>query len=197
MQLTTIVLSLFGFFIVARAADSDLNLPYPLVPFQYNGILGGHNVQLNGTIQDIYAQMKELHPDFELEHAIQSRAEASNLTTHDIANTFDYYCCPVPGHKWQWALGPHILDGIKYLKGIDICDVGASSCVRIGCSWNSAIYLCNDNRFKITPMCNYIASYAKDLIDKCSEYPPVHTFLTCGQEFDTDGYNVIVREDRC
>lgn len=57
--------------------------------------------------------------------------------------------------------------------------------------------LCNDNRLKITRKCNYIASYAQYLMDKCSEFPPGNTFLTCGQEFKADGYNVIVHNDKC
>jgi hypothetical protein len=41
-----------------------------------------------------------------------------------------------------------------------------------------------------------MGSYATDLINDCT-YNALGGPFTGGQEFDSDGYNVIVREDQC
>ncbi|RDL34424.1 uncharacterized protein BP5553_07552 [Venustampulla echinocandica] len=200
MQFTTAALAFAGFMAVALAAvvQEAADLPHPLVPFQYKGTLGGHDVQLNGTVEEIYAQMKVLHPEFDAEHAIQNGTNASAITPQNVNSKSNYICKPVPGHKdWDYANGDRIAEGIRYLKGIDICDVGPQTCVRISCSWSAGIFLCNDNDHAIFPKCNYIASYAQDLIGKCSVFPVFNGFYTCGQKFDTDRYNVIVRSTSC
>jgi len=53
------------------------------------------------------------------------------------------------------------------------------------------------NNGGIDPQLNYIASYASDIINRCGVAPPFSPALAAGQEFDTDNYNVIVREDGC
>ncbi|KAF8864871.1 hypothetical protein BDZ45DRAFT_581397, partial [Acephala macrosclerotiorum] len=105
---------------------------------------------------------------------------------------------------WTGAAVSTIEDGIYYLQHVNaLCNVGKRSCVRISCSYDAGIYLCNDqNWYDITPSCVYIASYAQDLINSCPSrlwngkrwYDAV-----CGQEFDTDNYNVIVHyaDERC
>ena len=45
----------------------DNTLPYPLVNPTFNGVLGGHQVSLNGTIQEMMAQMVAMHPEFDPE----------------------------------------------------------------------------------------------------------------------------------
>lgn len=62
MQFMFILASLLGLSTFVLAA-----LPYPLVAPQFNGVLGGHEVHLNGTIQEMMAQMVALHPDFDPE----------------------------------------------------------------------------------------------------------------------------------
>ncbi len=54
------------------------------------------------------------------------------------------------------------------------------------------------NNYDISPDMSYIASYASDIILKCTGHSdPFHNALVMGQEFDTDNYNVVVRYDRC
>jgi hypothetical protein len=40
-----------------------------------------------------------------------------------------------------------------------------------------------------------MASYAQDLVNDCTLYIAPAYWYTGGQEFDTDGYNIIVRYD--
>ncbi|KAH6664638.1 hypothetical protein B0J14DRAFT_493296, partial [Halenospora varia] len=61
---------------------------------------------------------------------------------------------------------------------------------------DSGIYLCNDNRYTITPSCQYIASYASDITTTC-HISGGRQGSSCGEHFDTDNYNVIVHSDSC
>ena len=51
------------------------------------------------------------------------------------------------------------------------------------------------NRCSINPSCQYLASYAQDIVDRC----PSNKFenYLAGQEFDTDNYNMIVSAQNC
>jgi hypothetical protein len=95
----------------------------------------------------------------------------------------------------------HIDAGIFYLNNLHTrLGIPAKSCSRISCSYDSAIYLCNDNGQYIEPASAYIASYAQDLVNLCTtgsfdKFPDYRK--TGGQEFDSDGYNVIVKQDSC
>jgi hypothetical protein len=65
-----------------------------------------------------------------------------------------------------------ILDGIAYLQslGFGNCGVpaGPRVCSRISCSYDSGIWLCNDNAWHIQPSCTYLASYAEDIVSRCA-----------------------------
>ncbi|KUJ09226.1 uncharacterized protein LY89DRAFT_598214 [Mollisia scopiformis] len=107
-------------------------------------------------------------------------------------------CIPVPGQDWGNADAGLIQDGINYLSGLQGgCCVGPTSCVRISCSWNSAIFLCNDNGYTICPNCGYLATYASDMINDCSSWNGGDSIIVGGQLFDSDHYNIIVRWDSC
>ncbi|KAH6679576.1 hypothetical protein B0J14DRAFT_558889 [Halenospora varia] len=99
-------------------------------------------------------------------------------------------CCGRQGGPrldWGRADKYAIEDGIKYLNRVAKtgrkCDVGLGpgNCVRISCSYNSAIYLCNDNNYGMEPNCDYIASYAQNLLNRCWFFDGIY-----GQEFDTE-----------
>ncbi|CZR56164.1 uncharacterized protein PAC_06052 [Phialocephala subalpina] len=180
---------------------TEASLPYPLGVMTVTGTVGGHEIQLNGTIQDVYAQVKKAHPDFDAgalvnAHKLAIREDEDGLVGRNKIQPG--LCCPFAGQNWNWADAGRIQEGVQYLDHVQaLCGVGPRSCVRVSCSWRSAIYLCNDNDYGITPNCGYIGSYASDLINQCVLYNPIGQGYVCGQEFDTDRYNVIVREDSC
>ncbi|KAF8856031.1 hypothetical protein BDZ45DRAFT_804530 [Acephala macrosclerotiorum] len=178
--------------------------PYPLGVMTFTGELGGHQVQLNGSVQEIHAQMKAKYPDFDADALVRARKLAARDGGSDVTlaarnKELPGNCCPCPGNEqWAWADAGRIQEGVDYLNNFNgLCNVGATSCVRISCSWNSGIYLCNDADHAIAPSCVYIASYATDLINHCVIYNPIGQGYVCGQEFDTDRYNVIVHDDSC
>ncbi|CZR56163.1 uncharacterized protein PAC_06051 [Phialocephala subalpina] len=164
----------------------------------FTGELGGYQVQLNGSIQEIHAQMKELYPDFNPEAIVANKT----LETRAEENKSDCNCWPVLGQpEWKRCSTESIRTGIRYLIGLNvICNVGPQSCVRISCSYNAGIYLCNNRDYLIEPSCTYIASYAQDIVDKCNWHVPggnTWMWRVSGQAWDTDGYNVCVHDDNC
>ena len=61
------------------------SLPWPEVAPQFNGILAGHTVSLNGTIQEMMSQAVAMYPDFnpnDIKKSLASRTEADNVSTH-------------------------------------------------------------------------------------------------------------------
>ncbi|KAH8670332.1 hypothetical protein BGZ60DRAFT_563820 [Tricladium varicosporioides] len=169
----------------------------------FQGTIHGVEYSGSGSIQDIYNDFKDAYPDVVASNNITANGHA--LVERAPDNKSDLNCCGAnPGPPLDWGFAENNViryEGIPYLQQFHgLCGVGARSCVRVSCSYDSAIHLCNDNYFDIYPNCAYIASYATDLVDRCGYFVTrgwFHVSATCGQEFDTDNYNVIVRGDRC
>ncbi|KAH6670596.1 hypothetical protein B0J14DRAFT_671021 [Halenospora varia] len=112
------------------------------------------------------------------------------------------HCCNQDGWPdWPSAEYNPVIDGIAYLNRIGgTCHVDARNYARISCSYDSAIKLWNDNYFPIDPSCVYLASYAQDITNSCVTW---HKYIngwrrfSCGQQFDTDSYNIVVEGDSC
>ncbi|KAK4225092.1 hypothetical protein QBC38DRAFT_422012 [Podospora fimiseda] len=88
-----------------------------------------------------------------------------------------------------WAALHRIEDGIRYLHGVGgrpTQGPGPARCMRVSCSWDSAIYWCNDRN---------IADGAWVITQDC----PVVNYggyrETRGQRFHGNNWNVIVRGD--
>ncbi|EFR01023.1 hypothetical protein MGYG_04026 [Nannizzia gypsea CBS 118893] len=167
-------------------------LPHPVGPITYTGPveLNGKNLNLTveGTVQEIYSKVKDrtgvilkpvdLHKD-DSKHKLRARARAS------------INCHPQGGG----AKVKSIREGASYLNGLH----GKfrplpRTCSRVSCSWDSGIFLCNDNDHKVSVPCKLVAEYTRDILDICAS-PDVVSLR--GQEFDSDGWNVVVRESNC
>jgi hypothetical protein len=128
------------------------------------------------------------------------------------------WCWPVPGQDWDPAFAETIQDGIDFLQSNGlICDVGPGpgNCVRVSCSYNAAIYLCNDvsntfltnvraqlkactqNDYTITPTCTMVGASAYDIYDLCTFGYKGGEDYTSGQVFNNANWNVVIRYDEC
>ena len=57
----------------------------------------------------------------------------------------DVHCIPVSGQNWRRANDVVIGQGIKYLRNNNlVCGVNPHSCSRVSCSYDSAIWVCNN-----------------------------------------------------
>ncbi|TVY15182.1 hypothetical protein LARI1_G008051 [Lachnellula arida] len=200
MQLTTMTKSLAllltstivtGSVLPRGAATFD---GYEVVPASFSGTYNGHEYTLSGDIQGVSAQLEATYGPSTADGNV---ARSDTVLSRDADSKDGVHCIPIGGQNWQYANSAAIAQSVKDLqsRGGSI-HVNGHSCARLSCLTSSAIFLCNDNNDGIAPQLNYIASYASDIINRCG-VSPFTPALAAGQEFDTDHYNVIVREDSC
>ncbi|KAH6666268.1 hypothetical protein B0J14DRAFT_705306 [Halenospora varia] len=161
---------------------------------KFTGTIGGIQHSGIGTAKEIFDAFAAQHPQV----AAAALANASvAIEAHELAkgkrgvdNKRDTHCCGQTGgppEDWGVASQDQVLNNIRYF--------------RIACSGYAGIFLCNDNNYPIEPNCGYLASYAQDILNTCDQWrfvPHWGTVISaCGQEFDTDNYNVIVRYQEC
>jgi hypothetical protein len=196
-------------------AGSINDLPYPLVPMTYSHTIKGRNIELNGTIQvcflysiihnfvltkdkEVVRQLQGIDPDFTLNSTLSDQ-ENFALEPRGKGNV---KCC-IPGHVDQSISGynwsPCSVGGIasaiitlSELTGT--CNVEPRSCSLLHCTYDAGLWLCNDNNYSISPLCSSLATYGNDLLADCVDK---HDPSVCGQEFDSDGFNVIVHSVPC
>lgn len=72
--------------------------------------------------------------------------------------------------------------------------ISATTYVPYISSLNAGLTFDNQNAGTIEPGLLCIVSYASDIVSDCSLNPPFSGQIAGGQEFDSDAYNVIVRE---
>ncbi|KAF4626802.1 hypothetical protein G7Y89_g11356 [Cudoniella acicularis] len=177
---------------------------YKIDVMTLNGTIHGVPWTGQGTIEQIYAEFTKAHPDVvAAANAPKSAAGKRNPESKSIVQRDEktgLFCVPIPGWDWTGADIQRIGQGIQYLDNVDAyCIANGHSCSRISCSYNSDIWLCNDNDGPIYNGCSYMATFAQDIINSCSVdlAPVTWTTIAGGQEFDTNDFNIIVRSDSC
>ncbi|GJN85895.1 hypothetical protein PLIIFM63780_009470 [Purpureocillium lilacinum] len=140
---------------------------------------------LNGTIQEVYAQVLRLNPHFKLpEDPPVARGLNRKRSTVRCGN-------------WPLTSKDRIQEGINYLRrlnGAPRNGPGPSNCGRVSCSYNAAIWWCNDNTVpKTLDSWNWIADSAQHILNTCA--PGAN--MVSGQNFESGNWNTIVRRDSC
>ncbi|KAH6693947.1 hypothetical protein F5X68DRAFT_258737 [Plectosphaerella plurivora] len=170
---------------------------------------GGETVVLNGTIEEVHTQLLKLNPtwdaDFpdndldkrQTDFSDWSDGSAALQKRTDFSNS-QYNCFG----RWGFVDREHIQRGINYLSrvtGRPRNGAGPGNCGRVSCSYNSAIYWCNDSdTTKTLWRFSSIADGAQYIMQMCQDRQsrPVKS-LTGGQAFHKTNWNVIVRTDKC
>ncbi|CCF35349.1 hypothetical protein CH063_01288, partial [Colletotrichum higginsianum] len=173
---------------------------------------GGEVVTLNGTVEQVVAQLRELNPnydsDFGLDLPSAEDAELlASLVSEDVASDglekrTDFsgrnYICR---GRWGNASARAIYSGIRYLRGIGgkpRLPAGPSVCSRVSCSYNAGIQWCNDARqTKELASFGSIADGAQYIDDKCHTGSPGVSGYASGQVFHETDWNVIVWNTPC
>ncbi|KAN0104234.1 hypothetical protein V8E51_009979 [Hyaloscypha variabilis] len=111
----------------------------------FRGEINGHAYEETGTVQEVWAKLKARHPEIEL----PKRSDAPIVLKRD--KDLPPSCIPIPAWpSWNFAEAAAIEDGVDYLIGLNselTNGPGPGNCGRISCSYNSAIYYCNDNPY--------------------------------------------------
>lgn len=106
---------------------------------------GGSTVVLNGTVEKVLSQLREINPNYDNEFptvvSAEQAAEEEDTSSH-LVKRGDVVCGKFPS-----AYQSDIDKGIKYLRtvpGKPQRGPGPGSCGQVSCSWSSAIWWCND-----------------------------------------------------
>lgn len=196
--------------VAAPAAQESPIKGYTIVPtaWEFDGP-DGQVIQLNGTVQEVVAQLDELVPNSRAKPmasiaaspAASSSSESTTSEDSPLKKRYDEAKLLCWVDRWGNAYVSAIQDGINYLNGVSgrpWHNPGPGTCARVSCSYDSAIYWCNDNRSrKELNSFKNIAHGADRIKNKCyASYKP-GTGMTNGQIFYKDNWNVIVRGDNC
>lgn len=95
---------------------------------------------INGTIQDVVQYLKEVDPTYEVPELPGAELESRRGSVQSRQLRIDCFNYPV-------AKGNDIQDGINYLMrvgGQPSNGPGPGACGRVSCSYNAAIWWCND-----------------------------------------------------
>ncbi|KAK4103487.1 hypothetical protein N658DRAFT_484419 [Parathielavia hyrcaniae] len=176
-----------------------------LSPMQWRGQLeaGRPEVHLKGdTFEDIEKQAKALNPNYSIFAPRNATAQAEALAARKQAlssrQTQAVHC----GWPPNWAAANdwyRVQEGINYLRGITgdcYQNPGPGACGRVSCSWQNAIYYCNDNNYGIWEPCRWIGDVAAEIADACT-YSTFPGWAVHGQAFDWRNWNTIVAHGSC
>ncbi|KAI8955582.1 hypothetical protein F4801DRAFT_574329 [Xylaria longipes] len=119
-----------------------------------------------GTIENVIHQMRQIKGTHYMPSFV-SRAE-----NHTLEAEPNYH---IASRKVTCGGPPADLmgtfEGIRYLSHISnsiMCNTPPASCGRISCSYNSAIYWCNENSYLTGARCNMFAQYAIQVFIACT-----------------------------
>ncbi|KAJ6441332.1 AMSH-like protease sst2 [Purpureocillium lavendulum] len=140
--LAGISLALVAFALVAPLdgyAVVELSGEYQVSP-------GGPPVVLNGTVQEVHAQLLKLNPNWDADFPRDAKPGASTPAKRNIWAGADVSC----ENRWGAVRPDVIKDGIKYLresvKGKPQMGAGPGVCARVSCDVAAGIWWCNDDR---------------------------------------------------
>ncbi|TDZ19976.1 hypothetical protein Cob_v006955 [Colletotrichum orbiculare MAFF 240422] len=208
MLFNSLLLGIAGLSLTAAAAVvsppiSDGLENYQIVDMQWElqAFPSGPFVLLNGTIEEAHQQLLAINPNYDAQFpAVFSDHNATeNLPVLDSRMaSFSRHHCPPPG---SYCSPMRIREGIEYLyrvSGRPRHMPGPATCSRVSCSWNSAIYWCNDNTHDIElSSFGEIADGAQYVADHCTFTVGKSYQCVSGQAFHHDNWNVLVRKDNC
>ncbi|KAH7354863.1 hypothetical protein BKA65DRAFT_475339 [Rhexocercosporidium sp. MPI-PUGE-AT-0058] len=116
------------------------------------------------------------------------------------------YCIPetIPfDWNWRWAYLPSVQTVIRHLMdgGPQRCHWKARWCRRAACLNAAEIVVCNYNWYDIDTNCDYIATYAIDMITMCRTgidiFNPQKSYVGGYEEDTPDNFNVWLRGANC
>ncbi|KAI0132840.1 hypothetical protein BJ170DRAFT_592778 [Xylariales sp. AK1849] len=176
--------------------------PRATSPWRGNITDGGSIKTFTGSdLQDIQRQIAAARPGF----AWKDTWFAKNGAVADRKRSEGEVLCNMD--NWQFCDLKWIEKGIDYLRNIPgECRKDArpnadhAKCSRVSCSYSAAIFYCNDNFHQVWTSCASLGDRARSIANECQYQAKsinLPEWRVVGQQFDTDGWNVIVASDDC
>ncbi|KAI1261267.1 hypothetical protein F5Y18DRAFT_431350 [Xylariaceae sp. FL1019] len=161
---------------------------------------GGANYTFTGTIEEVVDQVNHERAKLGIE-PIDDSFDETETPDYSAAHKRTYIDSDCKQGLGGPASDQRIRSGINYLKKLKTTcrnGPGPLNCGRISCSWNSAIYWCNDKATDSQVYdCSMFAEYAQHVRDKCGYKQGKNHHLVWGQARDTDDFRVVVGSDSC
>lgn len=115
---------------------------------------GGKTVILNGTVEKVRDELVKLNPNWDEDYAARTEPLAKRNDGFELAARADFtnarFFCR---GRWPECPAPRISGGIAYLRRIQgrpTNGPGPGNCGRVSCSYQSAIWWCNDVSYPCT-----------------------------------------------
>jgi hypothetical protein len=181
------------------------SLPYPAGKMQFRGTIGGHELELNGTIQEVYSQAKALYPD------IQDVDVPKTFTT---GNEADYekigklmkknaihpsLCMQGTNYDWRSAKLEDVARAYNQLLHTQgVCGVRPGGCVNISVYEDATVKLCSKTVHTISPNCSYLSSYVELMMNECryQEESSGNWMLSAKMWDDDDYFMAVMKTER-
>ncbi|KAI0099224.1 hypothetical protein GGR51DRAFT_565041 [Nemania sp. FL0031] len=156
----------------ADELNLQVGLPdnYSVSDIQWRGFEDfGEDQVFTGTIENVIYQMRQIKgadytPSFvsKAESQITKSQPDHHVAKHNIE------CGGSDADPRRIDQG---VDYLNHLPDSSICGNAPKTCGRISCSWNSAIWLCNDSTSGNNPhKCNMFGQYAAEIVKECAIY---------------------------
>ncbi|KAJ0419777.1 hypothetical protein BJY00DRAFT_301978 [Aspergillus carlsbadensis] len=179
--LASTLLTLFALGASASPTDPFIGDHGKPVKWEVSPSPGAAPVTLNGTVEQVYAKLLEINPNYDADWAgVDEDEDRKHLT------------CEAYLDAYQW----HIKQGIKYLRKVKgKPSHGPGECGRVSCSGNSGIWWCNVDakHTKVLPSYNNIADGAQVILDNCKSAGDG----VRGQLGHDDRWTVVVQMAKC
>ncbi|GMG03635.1 unnamed protein product [Aspergillus oryzae] len=103
-----------------------------------------NKLRLRGTIEEVTNQVRSIKSNYKYE-----RRDGTNASTASLEKHYDEESLVCYPNGWGAADGNTVQEGVEYLKndvaGKPTNGPGPGNCGRVSCSYNNAIWWCNDN----------------------------------------------------
>ncbi|KAK7957212.1 uncharacterized protein PG986_006434 [Apiospora aurea] len=168
---------------IITAASASL-ASYGVEALQWSVVVApGQAEILNGTVQRVYEQLRQINPGFAPGEA-QAQSRKQRLLQEQT---------PVNCGTYPLANKGRIQEDIAYLRQVAAAPrngPGPGNCGQVSCSQGAAIWWCNDNLVpKTLDNWGLVANSAQYILEVCA---PAADQVT-GQNFESGNWNTIVR----
>ncbi|KAI7183849.1 hypothetical protein KC363_g8017 [Hortaea werneckii] len=181
-------------FRVVHTRDTE-KLPLPEADMSYIGPAfdGGGDVEVQGTIESVAAQLREINPDWH--PGVVGKNTPSKTDSAKRAEISPPLCNDDLGGQ-RYARTAILSNGADYLKGLSgVLRQPPRSCGRVSCSYDAGVTFCNDGNEAIPVAAAELGRRVDGIVGLCGDGGT--RMFTKGQVFDTDNWNVIAARSDC
>lgn len=101
---------------------------------------GEPTIKVSGTVEEVRSELLRQNPNWDTDYPANTTSPKLDKRAIDVAG---HFC----GGRWEYAKDWAIEEGISYLRRVKTRPTlgpGPGTCERVSCSYQSAIYWCND-----------------------------------------------------